>query len=378
MILLHTSDWHLGASERTGSLANDQQFFIDEICKIIEKENVNTVLIAGDVYDRSLASAEAIKLYDYAMTAICRDLGRQVLIIAGNHDSAERLASCSSLLARVGLHVCGALSREPEVVDLGDTEVFLLPWITEDKVKSVFPEKREIINSLDDAYRVVTDSFRERFTEGKRHIVLSHAFITNSETSTSDRAAEIGFATQVSASVFDGFDYVALGHIHKPQDVNDHVRYSGTPMPYSFGKEEKQVKSVTLIDTNDMSHRIVELPLLHKRTTITGTKDELLHPEVPDEVRNGYVHLKVTDDYVGLSLLSDLRETYPNLIEVEGKSFDSEGSSITLSMDEFERIENDPMEIFRHFVREVIQEEPSEHLCELFNKAIEREEEVTA
>ncbi|MBO5994953.1 MAG: exonuclease subunit SbcD, partial [Firmicutes bacterium] len=339
MILLHTSDWHLGASERNRGLKEDQRFFIDEICKIIKKENVDAVLIAGDVYDRSLASSEAIKLYDYAMTAICKDLNRQVLIIAGNHDSAERLASCSSLLAEVGLNVCGSLTREPEVVDLGDAEVFMLPWITEDKVKSIFPEKREEISGIEDAYRVVTDSFRERFTEGKRHIVLSHAFITNSETSTSDRAAEIGFATQVGASVFEGFDYVALGHIHKPQDVNDHVRYSGTPMPYSFGKEEKQEKSVTLIDTKDMSHRIVELPLLHKRTTIVGTKEELLHPELPEEVQNGYVHLKMTDEYVGLSMLSDLREIYPNLIEVEGKNFDSEDSTITLSMDEFERIE---------------------------------------
>ena len=378
MKLLHTSDWHLGASERTGSLKEDQIFFIDEICKIIKEEDIDAVLIAGDVYDRSVASAEAIRLYDYAMTAICKDLGRQVLIIAGNHDSAERLASLSSLLSEVGLHVCGALTREPEVVDLGDAEVFMLPWITEDKVKSIFPEKRDEILSLEDAYRVVTGSFRERFAEGKRHIVLSHAFISDSETSTSDRAAEIGFATQVGASVFDGFDYAALGHIHKPQDVNDHIRYSGTPMPYSFGKEEKQQKSVTIIDTADMSHRIVELPVLHKRTTITGTKDELLHPDLPEEVQNGYVHLKVTDEYVGLSMLSDFREIYPNLIEVEGKNFDSEDSTIILSMDEFARIENDPMEIFRHFCREVIQEEPDDHLLELFTKAVTEEEEVTA
>ena len=233
MRILHTSDWHLGASENTLSLLEDQRYFIDEICKIIESEKVEAVLIAGDVYDRSVASAEAMNMYDYAITRLCVDMGVKVFEIAGNHDSADRLANLSKLHENSGLFVAGSLEREPRVYEEGDVQIFLMPWFTKEKVKTIFPEKADDIKTVEDAYAVVTSSLKEHFAEGKKHIVLSHAFITDSETSVSDRAAEIGFATQVGAFVFDGFDYVALGHIHKPQDVNDHVRYCGTPMPYS-------------------------------------------------------------------------------------------------------------------------------------------------
>lgn len=376
MILLHTSDWHLGAIDCERPLLADQQFFIDEICRVIEREQVDAVLIAGDVYDRSVASAEAIKLYDDAMTRICKTLGVPVLIIAGNHDSAERLASCSELLKAVGLHIAGALTRTPEVVPFADTEIFLLPWITEAKVKSIYPEEKDRIDGIEDAYRVVLDHFRAAFTPGKKHVLIAHAFITNAETSTSDRAAEIGFAMQVPASVFDGFDYVALGHIHKPQDVTETIRYSGTPMPFSFGREETQQKSVTLIDTQTMERRIVPLGLLHRRTTITGTLEEVLHPTYVDEVKNGYVRAVVTDSFIGLETLSMLHETYPNLLDASGKTFENESASVTMTIRELEELGRDPAEVFRYFCKEELDVSPDERLIGLFRQAMESVGEV--
>lgn len=375
MIFLHTSDWHLGATEGERELREDQYFFIDEICRIIEDRKVDAVLLAGDVYDRSVGSAAAIRLYNYAMERICRDLNKTVLTIAGNHDSADRLSSCGSLLEKAGLYISGAAEREARVVAFDDAEVFLLPWVTEEKVRSLYPEER--ISDLTDAYQVLTDRMRERFSPGKKHIVVSHAFITNAETSTSDRAAEIGFATQVSASVFDGFDYVALGHIHKPQNVNDHIRYSGTPMPYSFGKEESQEKSVTLLDTETMTQEIVRLPLLHQRTTLTGTYEELLNPDCPEEVRTGYVRLNVTDTALGLELLSRLRQVYPHPLVVSGKAYEGDETSITLTMEELEQMENDPSQVFRSFCREEMGQEATPHFVELFEKAVSRYEEGT-
>ena len=185
--------------------------------------------------------------------------------------------------------------------------------------------------------------YRERFSPGKRHILMAHAFITNAETSTSDRAAEIGFATQVPASVFDGFDYVALGHIHKPQDVTDTVSYSGTPMIYSFGKEEKQEKSVTILDTADMSRKRVPLPLLHRWTTVTGTLEEVLHPALDEEAKNGYVRIRVTDSFLGLEALSELKRVYPNFVDGAGKTYDNDDSSVTMTLEELETVENDPV-----------------------------------
>ena len=375
MIFLHTSDWHLGATEGERELREDQYFFIDEICRIIEERQVDAVLLAGDVYDRSVGSASAIRLYNYAMERICRDLKKTVLTIAGNHDSADRLSSCGSLLEKAGLYISGAAEREARVVAFDDAEVYLLPWVTEEKVRSLYPEER--ISDLTGAYQVLTDHMRERFSPDKKHIVVSHAFITNAETSTSDRAAEIGFATQVSASVFDGFDYVALGHVHKPQNVNGHIRYSGTPMPYSFGKEESQEKSVTLLDTETMTQEIVPLPLLHQRRTLTGTYEELLNPDCPEEVRTGYVRLNVTDTALGLELLSRLRQVYPHPLVVSGKAYEGDGTSISLTMEEFEQMENDPSQVFRSFCREEMGQEATPHFVELFEKAVSRYEEGT-
>lgn len=377
MLFLHTSDWHLGALDGEYELQEDQRFFIDEICRIIQERHVDAVLLAGDVFDRAVASASAIRLFDYAMNRFCLELNQRVLAIAGNHDSAERLSSCGSLLEKAGLYICGALEAEPKAIIFDDSEVFLLPWMTEEKVKSLYPNEREGIRNLNDAYRVVAGHMRNRFTPGKKHIVIAHAFIAKAETSTSDRAAEIGFATQVSASVFDGFDYVALGHLHKPQNVNDQIRYCGTPMPYSFGKEESQEKSVTLLDTETMLQEIIPLPLLHRRTTLTGAYKALLNPACTADEQNGYVRLNVTDTAVGMDLLSMLRQVYPHLLVVSGKNYEEGESTITLTIAELEKMESDPREVFRSFCREETGQEATPHFIDLFERAVKQSEEGT-
>ena len=371
MIFLHTSDWHLGAMGGERDLWDDQKYFIDAICGIVREKRVDAVLLAGDVYDRSVPAASAIGLYDYAMERLCGELGVKVLTIAGNHDSAERLASCAGLLDKAGLYLQGAAQREPRVVAFADSQVFFLPWMTEEKIKSLYPEEQDSINGLTDAYRVAVNHMREKFIPGKRHLLLSHAFITNAETSTSDRAAEIGFATQVPASVFEGFDYVALGHIHKPQQVNSFIRYSGSPMAYSFGKEERQEKSVTLIDTAAMTQEVVPLPLLHRWTTLTGDYEALLAGEYPAEIREGYVRLNVTDTAVGLDMLSRLRQVYPNALVVAGKTYDGEDTTITLTMEQLEQMESDPAEVFKSFCREEMGQEATDHFLQLFARAVE-------
>lgn len=371
MIFLHTSDWHLGATGGERDLWDDQKYFIDAICGIVREKRVDAVLLAGDVYDRSVPAASAIGLYDYAMNRLCGELGVKVLTIAGNHDSAERLASCAGLLDKAGLYLQGAAQREPRVVEFADSQVFFLPWMTEEKIKSLYPEERDGITDLTEAYRVAVNHMREKFIPGKHHLLLSHAFITNAETSTSDRAAEIGFATQVPASVFEGFDYVALGHIHKPQQVNPFIRYSGSPMAYSFGREERQEKSVTLIDTASMTQQVVPLPLLHRWTTLTDSYEALLAGEYPEEIREGYVRLNVTDTAVGLDMLSRLRQVYPNALVVAGKTYDGEDTTITLTMEQLEQMESDPAEVFKSFCREEMGQEATDHFLQLFARAVE-------
>ena len=318
MKFLHTSDWHLGMTWRGGiSYRKDQEFMIRQICRIAAEEQVDGILLAGDIFDKSIASQEALELYDEAMTEICNGLRIPVYLIAGNHDGAQRIAQCSALLEKSGLYIAGALTGKPQKVRNGNVDIYLLPWISTDKVRSVFPEQAEKVLSMEDAY----------------------------------------------------FDYVALGHLHGPQQISERIRYSGTPMAYSFGKEEKQEKSVTVLDTDTMQQKTVSMPQLHKRVTLTGSFDELLEAAYEEEILRGYVRLDVTDRYVGMESVALLRERYSNLLEVTGRDFEREDARITMSVDELEQADKDPDKIFTRYCEDILEQEPDTHLKALFDKA---------
>lgn len=371
MKLLHTSDWHLGISFRGVNVQEDQRYFLQQIYQMIAEKEVDAVLIAGDVFDRSIASAEAMALYDSAMTHICAELKVPVFMVAGNHDGAERLASCNRLLEESGLYISGSLTRKLEPVVIGDTEIYLLPWFTLEKVRAVFPEYAEEIHNLEEGYDLVCSLMRNKFQEGKKHILVSHSFIIHAETSVSDRAAEVGRAAAIGTSPFRGFDYVALGHLHGAQDIGENIRYSGTPMPYSFGKEENQIKSVTILDLDTMERSVAELEPLHLRKTLTGRYDELLQADlITERERQGYVRIELEDVHVGIEVISALREVYPNLLEVSGKSFEQEGAKITMTIEELETKEQDPMNVIRRYFQDVVSVEPDAHVIEMFGRAL--------
>lgn len=377
MKLIHTSDWHLGMTYRGGNYGEDQRFFIEKICEIALKEQAEGIIIAGDVFDKSIAAAEAVALYDEAMTRICVDLGLKVYLVAGNHDGAERLSQCNALLRKSGLFIAGALEAEPIVINEGDTDLYLLPWISTDKVKSIFPNEAEQITSLERAYELVLDKYRAAFVPGHRNILVSHSFVVGAETSTSDRSAEVGTATMIGSYVFKGFDYVALGHIHGPQIIGPegNIRYSGTPMAYSFGKEETQVKSVTVIDTDTMECKTVPVPALHKRTTLKGSFEDILAANYPQEILDGYVRLEIEDRYAGLEAISVLRDKYRGLIEVSSRSYDNEDSRITMTIEELESFAADPEVLFERYCQDVLGGEVPKRLCDMFTSALKKYEE---
>lgn len=375
MKFLHTSDWHLGMTYQSGcSYIEDQKDFIQKISNIAVENKVDGILLAGDVFDKSIASQEALKLYDEAMTHICGTLEIPVFSIAGNHDGAERLASCHDLLEKSGLHVLGAIEAEPKVINLGDVDIYLLPWISTDKVKTIFPDEAEEITGMEDAYRLVLDKYRAAFVPGHKNILVSHAFIINADTSTSDRAAEVGHATMVGSFVFDGFDYVALGHLHGPQRISDTICYSGTPMAYSFGKEEKQEKSVVIIDTDTWEQTRIPIIPLRKRMTIKGTLEELLKADRPKDEADAYVKLEVTDAFLGMDTIAALRERYSHLMEVSGKSLEKDDARITMTIDEFEAAETNPKAVFSRYCEDILEEVPDDHIMELFDMAVEKYE----
>lgn len=375
MKLLHTSDWHLGMSVGTTSMEEDQRFFLHQLYNIIEEEQIDAVLCAGDIYDSSVSNAEAIAVYNDATTEICVKRGLPFLVIAGNHDGAARLASCRELLKEAGLFVTGRLVRDVEPVSVGNADIYLVPFFHKEEVIALFSEYKKEITSQEKAMQVVCNHIRENWNPQRKHILMTHALIVNAELSEADRSARVGLATAVSKDVFEGFDYVALGHIHKPQVISEHVRYSGSPVKYSFGKEEKQEKCVIIIDTDTMEQKVVSLKQLHDRRTIIGTYEEIVAME---GLKNDYLRLKITDRYAGLDLLTDMQTRFPYLLELYGKSLEENGELTAMSVEELQTM--DELDIMKKFCAETFSYEPSEAQIALFEEVLawsEKEAEVS-
>ena len=368
MKLLHTSDWHFGMTLGTGSYAEDQRFFLDRLYRLIREEKIEALLLSGDIYDSSVVSAEAIGLYNEAMTKLCLELGVTVIAIAGNHDSAARLASCRELLKGAGLHITGKVERDPSPVLLdGDkVAVYSIPFFTRDEITALLPEKKDQIRNTETAMLAYCDHIRGQMDESRKNIILSHSLIVGSELSESDRSARVGFATAISKDVFQGFDYVALGHIHKPQAIENHIRYSGSPLKYSFGAEESQEKGVVVVDTDTMEICFVPIALKRERRSVTGTFEELLARE---DIRDDYLRLYVTDQYAGLELVGQLREKFPHLLEVYGKSLTEEGELSVLTVEELEEMKEE--DIMIRFLAENFSAEPSPEQLQLFRDVLE-------
>lgn len=368
MKIIHTSDWHFGMPVGTGSYQDCQVYFLEQLYGLIRDEQAQAVILAGDVFDSSVANAQAIGLFNDAASAICGELGVKFIVIAGNHDGPARLAAHRELLRNAGLYVSGRLEREiePVLLDGGRVAVYPVPFFNRDEVIALFPERREEIRSQETAMMVVCDHIRERMDRSRVNILVSHALIVNAELSESDRSARVGFATAVSKAALEGFDYVALGHIHKPQVITPHIRYSGSPIQYSFGSEEKQEKGVVVLDTDTLEQRFAALPQLRRRKTAEGTYDELMERE---DLKGDYLRLKVTDRYAGLELQAALREKFPYLLEVYGKSL-TEGEELSaLSVEQLQSL--DETDIMEKFMGEHFQYSPTEEQRALFRAVLQ-------
>ena len=366
MRILHTSDWHLGMSVGTGTLAGDQRFFLEQLYSIIEEEQADILLLAGDVYDSSVSNAEAISVYNEATTRICADMGKKMVVIAGNHDGAERLAACSELLKGAGLYVSGRLPREITPILAGNTAIYPLPFFNREEVIALFPEKSTEITSQEKAMKVVCDHIREEMDPSRFNIVVAHALIVSAELSESDRSARVGQASAVSKDVFEGFDYVALGHIHKPQMIDEHICYSGSPVKYSFGNEEGQQKGVVLIDTESSEIRTIPIQMLYDRKTVRGTYEEIIERE---DLSEDYLRLYVSDRYAGLELLSALQQKFPYLLELYGKALEEGDGQTALTVGELQSL--DEVDIMMRFCGENGGALPNEEQLSLFKEVLE-------
>ena len=320
MKFIHLSDLHLGKRVNGFSMLDDQEHILLEIQQIVNREKPDAVLIAGDVYDKPVPPAEAVKLFDDFLVRLAKKK-LQVFVISGNHDSAERIAFGGRLMDASGIHmapVFGADSLAPITLaeGYGPVNVFLLPFIKPAHVRSVWEEEEAA--TYTDAMRAVVS--RMPVDPAVRNVLVAHQFVTGAMRSESEEIT-VGGLDNVDAEVFAPFDYVALGHIHRPQDiVRPRVRYCGTPLKYSFS-EKDDVKCVTVVEMAEKGSLVVRtVPLKPKRDLreVRGAFDELMHPVVPEGASlEDYVHAILTDEEDVPDAVSRLRAVYPNLMKLD-------------------------------------------------------------
>lgn len=317
MKFMHLSDLHLGKRIYEYSMIEDQEYILQQILDIIEAEGIQTLLLAGDIYDKPIPTVEAVNLFDRFLVTLSKR-GVKTLIISGNHDSAERITFGSRLMEDSGIYFAPAYHGEIYSVMLrdeyGDIEFSLLPFIKPVHARQCFPE--EDITSYTDA--VACALKRETAPDHLRRVLMTHQFVTGASRCDSEDIA-VGGIDNVDATVFDGYDYVALGHIHSPQNVQrETIRYCGTPLKYSFS-EIDQEKSVTIVTMKEKGDITVEtLPLIPRRELrhLRGTYDSLTLKSFYENTTysTDYVYITLTDEEDIPDAIGRLQVIYHNLM----------------------------------------------------------------
>lgn len=380
MKFLHLADLHLGRSLNEISLIPDQKYLLHQILELSAQEKPDAVLIAGDVYDRAVPSEEAVALLDAFLSELAA-MRLPVLLISGNHDSDERLNFGSRLLKESGIYICGKYDGTLRQVSLtdgyGSVHFWLLPYITRAQVQHFWPD--EDTRTYESAVRTVLRHAEIDFTE--RNVLLAHQFVTPGKAGSGDpilagsetAAQNVGTIDRISSDVFDHFDYVALGHIHRPQKVGrESIRYGGSPLRYSLS-EVGQDKAYTLVEmANKGSHPAVTLiPVkpLHEMRLLKGHFEELMKPEnieYPDD----YVFVTLTDRTPVPDAFAAIQAHYPNAC---GLRYELPESSKAARSEKGISPEGDSVPTFsdqiRAFYRQILGEEPTDEEMKILESA---------
>ncbi|MFC4486212.1 exonuclease SbcCD subunit D [Tepidiphilus baoligensis] len=355
MRILHTADWHLGRVYHGVSLLEDQAHVLDQLVGLVRSERPDVVLIAGDVYDRSIPPAEAIRLLDETLTRIVVGEGTPVLLIAGNHDSPDRLGFGARLLAEAGLTVRGLATADVSPVLLrdpyGEVAFYPLPYAEPPWVRQCLED--ESIADHHAAMQVQVERIRRLHDQSRRSVLIAHAFVQGGTASESERPLSVGGTGLVGAEVFEGFHFVALGHLHRPQSLaGGRIDYAGSLLKYSFA-EVGHDKSVSLVELDGQGCvRLERLRLTPRRDLriLSGSLDEILAAAGDDPGRDDYVLARLTDTGAILDAMGKLRTAYPNALAIERPRFAGTGAGLEAGTDH-RKVGLD--ELFEAFYREM-------------------------
>lgn len=351
MRLFHLSDLHLGKRINEFSMLEDQQYILSRILEWVGKEQPDVLILAGDIYDKPVPSAEAVSLLDWFLTELA-DRNCPVCIVSGNHDSAERLAFGSKLMKAGNIFLSPVYEGTVETVDFKDSfgkiRIHLLPFVRPAAVRHAFPEEAERIVDYQTALMTAVGHM-ELLKEG-RNVLAAHQFITGAMSCESEEVT-VGGLDNGDASLFDAFDYVALGHIHSPQSVGRReVRYCGTPLKYSFS-EASQEKSITVTELREKGNvqiRTIPLTPLRDMRKLRGTYMEVTDRKFYEGTNcRDYIHVTLTDEEDVPDGLQKLRTIYPNIMRLEYDNRRTRGNTQIKDWEEQEHISD--LELFSRF-----------------------------
>ena len=354
MRFVHISDLHLGKRVNGFSMVEDQRYILEKIMSVIDDERPDAVIIAGDVYDRSVPSAEAVEMLDDFLSELA-ERSLRVFLISGNHDSPERLAFGGRLMEESGIHISpvydGIVRPVTMEDEYGKIDIYMLPFVKPVHVRKAFPERESEINSYTDAVAAAIEAMDVK--DDRRNVLITHQFVTGASRSDSEDAPlSAGGTDDVDAGVFAPFDYVALGHIHGPQSIgSDRIRYCGTPFKYSFSEasHEKSVTVVSMGAKGDLS--LDTVPLVPKRdmVEIKGRYMDITARDFYEgtNYREDYVHVTLTDDEDIPEVIGKLRTVYGNLMKLD---YDNQRTRAGISLEGAEEVERrSPLELLEEF-----------------------------
>lgn len=382
MKFIHTGDWHIGKIVNEFHMTEDQEFVLQQLFKIIEDEKVDGLIIAGDLFDRSVAPVEAVELLNKVFNKIVIDLKTPILAIAGNHDSGERLSFGSDLVKEKGLYISGLFNEEVEKVsledDFGKVNFYLIPYVEPSIVRSIF--KDTSIKDYDDAAKIILNKIKDTMNKDERNVIVAHgyvSYISDKEEDTlercdSERPLSIGGSEIINSSYFEDFTYTALGHLHGPQKVGkENIRYAGSLLKYSFS-EVKQKKGVTIVNIDGDGVVTTEFKeFVPKRDfrIIKGNLENLLDKEVYKETNvEDYIKVILTDDGEVLEPMRKLRAVYPNVMELVRENPLKENK---ISQEKRNFKEKDKVKLFQNFYKDIKGKECSEEAIEIMKNIIE-------
>lgn len=351
MKLFHLSDLHIGKRVNEFSMIEDQKYILTQILYAADQEKPDGILISGDVYDRTIPTAEAVQVFDAFLTRLSEQR-IPAFIISGNHDSAERLAFGSSLMGKSGIYFSkvydGTVEKIPMQDAYGTVWIYLLPFLRPSTIRHALPERAEEVQSAADAVRIALE--QTKIDEKERNVLLAHQFVTGAKRCDAEEL-QVGDVDQIPAELFALFEYVALGHIHSPQKVGrETVRYCGAPLKYSFSEagQEKSITVVELKEKGSVDLRTIPLKPLHDLRKIRGTYLEVTAKSFYENRDcEDYLQVTLTDEEDVPDGMAKLRTIYPNLMRLE---YDNKRTRSNAEVRAAERVEEkSELELFQEF-----------------------------